>query len=272
MVSVPELLADMAAAGVGKVVVAGWPWQHGALCREQNTWLMDLARQYPDRVIALATVQPQDGDAAIRELRRCVEGGLAGLGELNADGQGFGLDDPGVMALANAATEMGVPIMLHTNEPVGHVYPGKGRLALADVYAFIRACPELRLVLAHWGGGFPFYELMPEVRTAARHVFYDSAASPLLYTPEIFRTVIDLVGADKVLFGSDYPLLLYPKRQRTPSFSPMLDEVNSVGLPAAALADVLGQNAMRVYLSSPTVLGTQRQGFSIGDRSEQRMW
>jgi hypothetical protein len=259
MVAVSELLADMDAAGVDRVVAVGWPWQRGDICREQNDWLMEVVRRHGDRVIALGTVQPLDGPAAMAELRRCVEGGLAGVGELNADGQGFRLDDPRFLALAHAATEMGMPMLLHTNEPVGHVYPGKGSLSQADVYAFIKAVPELRLVLAHWGGGFPFYELMPEVRAAARNVFYDLAASPLLYRPEVFRTVIGVVGAEKVIFGSDYPLILYPKRQTTPSFSPLLEEVGGLGLPADLRTRVLGQNALRVYGKQRQIHITQKE-------------
>ena len=247
IVGAVELIAAMDAAGVDQAVVAGWPWQSNDICIEQNTWLRQVARQYPNRLSALCTVQPNAGDAAIRELRRCIEDGMAGVGELNADGQGFRLDDEGLLNLARARVELRAPIMLHTNEPVGHPYPGKGELPLAAIYALVKALPDLRLVLAHWGGGFPFYELMPEVRAAAPNVFYDTAASPLLYAPNIFRAVVNIVGAHKVLFGSDFPLILYPKRQKEPDMRPFLDEVRGIGFSAEELAKILGNNAWTVF-------------------------
>ena len=247
MVSVDEMLADMDAAGVDQCVVAGWCWQVHDICVEQNSWLMDVARQHPNRLMALATVQPHAGQDAIRELWRCVEGGIVGIGELNADGQGFRLDDPEFLNLAHAMTEMNVPLLLHTNEPVGHAYPGKGKLALAEIYNFIKANPELRIVLAHWGGGFPFYELMREVRKISKNVFYDSAASPLLYDISIFRAVTNIVGSERVMFGSDYPLILYPKKQRDPGFDLFLNQVRELGLSEDEWKKILGENAMRVW-------------------------
>lgn len=247
MASAEELIAAMDAAGIDQAVLAGWPWQHHEFCVAENSWVMDIARQYPDRVLPLAIVQPNAGAAAIRELERCVAGGGVGVGEFNADGQHFRLDDENFVALARAAAALNVPILLHTNESVGHAYPGKGTLALSAVYTLIKTIPDLRLVLAHWGGGFPFYELMPEVRKAAKNVYYDSAASPLLYSPKIFRSVVDIVGRDKVLFGTDYPLIVYPKRQKEPGFDLFLDDVHGLGFAEEELANILGANAQRVY-------------------------
>ncbi|MEW5718207.1 MAG: amidohydrolase family protein [Chloroflexota bacterium] len=247
IVGAAELIAAMDAAGVDKAIVAGWCWQSNDICIEQNSWLIEIARQSPKRLLALCTVQPNAGDAAVREFRRCIENGMAGAGELNADGQNFRLDDPGFLNLARAAVELRAPIMLHTNESVGHNYPGKGQLPLAAIYALVKTLPDLRLVLAHWGGGYPFYELMPEVRAASQNIFYDTAASPLLYAPQIFRMVVNIVGADKVLFGSDFPLILYPKKQKDPDMRPFLDEARSAGFSVDERAQVLGANAEKVF-------------------------
>ncbi len=57
------------------------------------------------------------------------------------------------------------------------------------------------------GGGLPFYALMPEVRDALKYVSFDLAATPYLYRAEIFRHFIEIMGSDKLLFGSDYPLM-----------------------------------------------------------------
>jgi predicted TIM-barrel fold metal-dependent hydrolase len=247
MIGVEELISAMDAAGIDKAVLAGWCWQPHDVCVEQNTWEMEVARQHPARLLALAAIQPNAGADARRELERCIAGGMVGLGELNADGQHFDLSDPNFIALARRAAELGVVMLLHTNEPVGHNYPGKGRLQLTDVYAFVKAVPNLKLILAHWGGGFPFYELMREVRRIATNVYYDSAASPLLYSATIFRTIIDIVGSDKVLFGSDFPLILYPKRQKEPDYAPFLAEIRGVGFAPEEWDKVMGSNAQRVF-------------------------
>lgn len=247
MAGAEELIAAMDVAGIDQAVLAGWPWQQHDICVTENSWLMEIARQYPNRVLPLAIVQPNAGAAAIRELERCVAGGMVGVGEFNADGQQFRLDDENFLALARAATALNVPILLHKNESIGHTYPGKGTLLLASIYSLIKAIPNLRLVLAHWGGGFPFYELMPEVRKVAKTVYYDSAASPLLYSPKVFKTVVDIVGSEKVLFGTDYPLIVYRKKQTQPGFDLFLDEVRSLGFAEEDLRNILGDNAQRVY-------------------------
>lgn len=114
--------------------------------------------------------------------------------------------------------------MLHTTEPVGHVYPGKGTATPDRLVTFLEAFPELRVVAAHWGGGLPFYELMPEVARVASRVVYDSAASTYLYRFEVFRTVLDLIGPDRVMFASDYPVLRQDRFLRRVEQTPWRDQ------------------------------------------------
>ena len=78
---------------------------------------------------------------------------------------------------------------------------------------------------------------MPEVKQAMTYVFFDTAASPFLYNPQIYNQVIQLVGADKILFGTDYPLLT-PGR--------LLNEINSLDLPEETKSLILSGNAQRL--------------------------
>jgi predicted TIM-barrel fold metal-dependent hydrolase len=93
------------------------------------------------------------------------------------------------------------------------------------------------VVCAHWGGGLPFYTLMPEVRQALENVYFDTAISPFLYRPEVYRYVRDLVGADRILFGSDYPVI---------SPSRLLKEIKTVELPEEDRDMILCGNARRL--------------------------
>ena len=96
-------------------------------------------------------------------------------------------------------------MVVHVSEPAGHQYPGKGHTTPDRAYRFIENFPGNVIVCAHWGGGLPFYGLMPEVGKAFQNVYFDTAASPFLYRPEIFSAVVGLVGSEQILFGTDYP-------------------------------------------------------------------
>jgi predicted TIM-barrel fold metal-dependent hydrolase len=101
--------------------------------------------------------------------------------------------------------------MVHGSEPVGHAYPGKGIATPEVLLAFAQRYPQNTIICAHWGGGLPFYSLMPEVRKALANVYFDSAVSPFLYASDIFPVAVKAAGAKHVLFASDFPLMR-PKR------------------------------------------------------------
>ena len=204
--TVEELLFAMDASGVDRAVCFGWPFADAALCAESNDHLADAMKRHPDRIIGFGCISPA-GRGATDELRRCVELGLRGVGELNCDAQSFSLDDPRTDEAVAASVELGLPWTLHCSEPLGHDYPGKGTATPDRVAAFAMRHPALRLICAHLGGGLPFYAHMPEVAELCRRLWFDTAAAPFLYAPTAYRAVVDLLGADRLLFGSDYPLL-----------------------------------------------------------------
>jgi predicted TIM-barrel fold metal-dependent hydrolase len=103
--------------------------------------------------------------------------------------------------------ERGLPLVVHTSEPVGHQYQGKGRFTPEASVALAQAYPGLPIVLSHLGGGVLFYEFMPEVRAAMADVCYDTAATPYLYSPGVYEAAILAAGTEKLIFGSDYPLV-----------------------------------------------------------------
>ena len=128
-------------------------------------------------------------------------------------------------------------LLTHVSEPVGHIYPGKGTITPEMLYPFITSFPDLTIVCAHWGGGLPFYALMPEVKETMTNVYFDTAASPFLYTPQVYEQVIPLVGADRILFGSDHPLLEQGR---------VLKEIEALELPEETKNLIRSGNARRL--------------------------
>jgi predicted TIM-barrel fold metal-dependent hydrolase len=238
LATVDELIASMDEAGVSASVVLNLGWTTDALCARTNDYLLEGGARWPGRIIPFVAVQPADPESAAREMERCIAAGARGIGELRPDIQGFSLADTArLRPVAEMAARHGLPVLVHVSEPVGHSYPGKGTVTPEQPYGFARSFPGTALVCAHWGGGLPFYSLMPEVRRTLAQVFFDSAASHYLYSRDVFRVVAGLVGADHILMGSDFPLI---RQQRA------IEEVRQADLPVSDAGAILGGNAARL--------------------------
>jgi predicted TIM-barrel fold metal-dependent hydrolase len=208
MVGAEDLISSMDELGVEQSVVCGFPWSRPDLCSLHNEHLMESASKYPNRLIVFISLLFSDPDWSERELDRRIKGGAKGVGEIAFYHKEMTSQD--IDSMKPILTKMErkkIPILLHTNERLGHTYSGKGTTPLERFYELILSFPTLPILLAHWGGGFPFYELMPEVAKAMANVYYDTAASPFLYSRKIYAIVSEIVGARKILFGTDFPLI-----------------------------------------------------------------
>lgn len=239
LVGAAETLEMMDAEGVDRAVVFGFPWRSEEIFRRENDFILDAVSRHPDRFAGLACFDPLAPGAA-REAERCLDAGLAGVGELAFYEDG--ITDAGRDAMADmmaVCRERGAPVMLHTNEPVGHVYPGKSPNTLAQIYAVAKAFPENKIIFAHWGGGIFFYRLLKrEVREVLANVYFDTAASPFLYTPDIYPAAAALAGTDKILLGTDFPLLRPGRYFR---------DMDESGISEAPRAAMCGENAARLF-------------------------
>ncbi|UCD21317.1 MAG: amidohydrolase, partial [Chloroflexota bacterium] len=233
-----ELVASMDEAGIDMSVVANAGWATHELCVKTNDYILDSVSRYPERLVGFCAIQPRAGDAAITELERCAKAGARGIGELRSDMQGFDLIDKRTMKpLVDAALKHDLIFLTHSSEPVGHEYSGKGNITPDILYSFITSFPDLKLVCAHWGGGLPFYALMPEVAKALANVSFDTAATVFLYDPEIFQQVSRIIGSDRILFGTDYPLMHQNR---------VITQIQSSLLPQEDRNRIMGANARKL--------------------------
>ena len=207
---VPAVVAALDAAGIDLAVWQGEYYRHHDSCVARNRAVLQARRQAPTRLHAFVMVQPNH-PGACDEIARGVAEGMCGVGELSPAAQGFSLRDAGFLRCAEYCARHSIPMLLHVNEPVGPAYPGKVDIPLVDCYEVAARFPELRLILAHWGGGLFFYEMMPNVARTLANVYYDTAAGSLIYpdTAKIVQVAVT-VAPQKIMLGSDFPLKLPP--------------------------------------------------------------
>jgi hypothetical protein len=257
MVAADELLSSMDAAGVKHSIACNFAWHSEVLVEATNDYILEWAQRSAGRIIPFVSLYfppdvgahgrsemedaPSGAKRGVRErIRDLAAAGARGIGELRPESSGYGLadsDEADLIIWAAAAFDLAV--LIHATEPVGHQYAGKQGGPIDGIAQFAKNATGINIIAAHWGGGLPFYALMPEVREALEHVYVDTAASHLLYDPAVYRRVVDLVGADKILWGSDFPLTSQAKA---------LERVRDADLSDDELQLILGGNIARLLM------------------------
>ncbi len=208
-ISAEQLIDHMDANGVDKSVVLGYGWTDNNVARLSNEYMLESAERYPNRIIPFCSVALSRGDFAISEAERCINSGAQGIGELHlthgqlANAQSIS----SIGDLMKLARNCNLPVVIHASEPLGKVYIGKGDATPDATLKFATAFPNNRIVFAHFGGGLPFYALMPSVADKLHNVWFDTATAPYIYNSAVTPLSAQIVGTEKILFGSDFPII-----------------------------------------------------------------
>ena len=230
-----SLIENMDAEKVDKSITFGFPWKTNEYFRRHNDYVIEAVSACPDRIIGFSCFDPVSEEGA-KEAERCFDAGLKGVGELAVYDSPLTEDVISRMGDVMAVCrDYNAPLLIHTNEPVGHQYPGKQEITLKQIENFLKTYPDNKIILAHWGGGIFFYALLKkEMKDILKNVRFDTAASPYLYNAAIYKTAGEIAGYDKILFGTDYPLLKPGRYFR---------ELESSGIAYEDIEKIKGKNA-----------------------------
>lgn len=213
-----QMLADMDKAGVDRCVLLGWYWENYQTCLEANDWHRQWIKHDPSRFYCFLAVKP-DIPSLKDYLKRAHEDGFRGIGESHPWAQEFSMQDKQWMGAMEFACAHGWPVNFHVTDPAGRNYPGKTLTPMDDFIWLANELPDLKIILAHAGALYALEKPIPD------NFYFDLAACPLLYPADIYQKLIDCTGAEKILWGTDYPLRIYPSIQKKPDFHTFLDEL-----------------------------------------------
>lgn len=162
-----------------------------------NDYLMRVSAEHPDALIGFGTLHPGYEDVP-GELERIKAGGLRGV-KLHPDIQAFLLDDESAITMFAAMAQMGLPALVHTGD---HRYPYSRPERMARV---LDRVPDLKVICAHLGGWSVWTEAW---RTLAGrpNVWVDTSSSLYALKPDEAAEIIRHYGAERVFFGTDYPM------------------------------------------------------------------
>ncbi len=246
-----------------------------ALARHVNEFTAELCSFDPSRLIGLGMVPLQDPDSAAGDLTAVADLGLAGV-EIASNVLGASIGDERFLPFFAEAARLGLAIFVHAmpaatdrlpRSAMGTYVVGlEGAMAAASLITGGTAakCPDLRIAFSHAAGGFPL--MLPraqyfwsgswneEPKVPERAVMTDDGPSPIEYARRFYydslvfdrralRFLVDFLGPDRLLIGSDFPAM--------PREDPAGRTLRSLGLPSAALEDITWNNAFRWLAIKP---------------------
>jgi uncharacterized protein len=210
--------------------------------RAGNDAVLAWAAKNPG-LVAIATVHPYDGEAALTELARVAARGIEVL-KIHPHTQRFDAADPRVLALVQRAGELGVVVLMDN----ASIVPGD----CEKLFNLALQAPKTKFIFAHLGAlNFRFWNILALARTAenlfAENIYFDlSGAAVLAADSPIeaeFVWTLRNVGIEHVLFGSDYPQI---------SVARTLNALDRLGLTEPEKAAIRYENARKLFdLKSP---------------------
>jgi aminocarboxymuconate-semialdehyde decarboxylase len=224
---------DMAVLSTATVVQSTWwaePKQAAELDRLANTGIADWVARFPKRFTGAFTIPLQDVDVALKEMDYAVSRLKMKVANVSSNIGGVYLGDPKMRPFWEAARDMGVTVLIHPHgvtDPKfqkfalwnGVGQPIEETLVMASLIyeGIFESFPEVKVVIVHGGGYLPHYMgrldrnatahpvSMQNIKRVpseyARCFYYDSC----VYAPSVLEALIARVGADRVVFGTDYP-------------------------------------------------------------------
>jgi aminocarboxymuconate-semialdehyde decarboxylase len=271
-VSPEKILEEMNRSGVDAVLLCPWvslvryeatPEESLAACQIQNDALSLLVKKHIKKIAALGMIPLQDVALAVQELERLMKSGLKGV-EIGTHVNGVYPGDARFRPFWEACESLGAFVFIHPVE-------GGGRAELRDYYMWnvignpletavatghlilsgvMEAYPRLKVLLAHGGGALPYlhgrldrgFKQRPEINKVIsrppteylKQFYFDT----ITHDPVILKSLVDFVGADHVLLGSDYP---FDMGNENP-----VDLVRSANLGTENEKRILGDNASQL--------------------------
>jgi aminocarboxymuconate-semialdehyde decarboxylase len=238
-VSPEKILDEMNKSGVDAVLLCPWvslvryeatPEESLSACQVQNDALSLLVKKHPKKITALGMIPLQDVELAIQELERLIKSGLKGV-EIGTHVNGVYPGDARFRPFWEACESLGAFVFIHPVE-------GGGRAELRDYYMWnvignpmetsvaaghlilsgiMDAYPRLKILLAHGGGALPYLhgrldrgfkqrlEINKVISRPPTEYLKQFYFDTITHDPVILKSLVDFVGADHVLLGSDYP-------------------------------------------------------------------
>lgn len=218
-----ELLREMDALSVSGAVITAADRFIAVRNREGNDLVLKAAAEHPDRLFPFATANPWYGGAAMEELERAFGLGALGL-KLHPVLQGFTLSDDIVLPLLDLAVEQGKPVYVHTGTPVSCTPFQLTELAMRY--------PKGTFIMGH-AAYSDFWNDVVHSATCVPNILVETSR----HLASVIRTLVERIGADRVVYGSDSPLASMPVE---------IEKITRYVRRAGDLELILGANLRRI--------------------------
>lgn len=199
-----------------------------------NDHIADIVQRWPTRFAGLGTLPMQEPELAVKELERCKRIGLVGV-QIGTHINGLNLGEPRLLQVFEACQELGMAVFVHPWDMMGAErmdkywmpwlvgMPVETTTAIVSMIfsGLFEKLPKLRVAFAHGGGSFPAtlgriehgFVVRPDLCAVDNNVnpreymgrFWIDA---LVHDPAVLSHVVELMGADRVAMGTDYPFPL----------------------------------------------------------------